>query len=77
MNIMPESTGFSPDPLDELLRPSGAASDDETLRPRLLDQTTLRLAKPPAPACCRLGRGAGGLLRCRRTDGLLVRAATD
>ena len=47
---MPESSGFTPDSLDELLRPSGAAGGDERLRRRLLDQTTRTLAKPPAPA---------------------------
>jgi hypothetical protein len=36
---MPESTGFTPDPLDDLLRPSTGAGGDETLRRRLLDQT--------------------------------------
>lgn len=40
---MPESTGSAPDPLDELLRPSAAAGSDETLRRRLLDQTTRAL----------------------------------
>jgi hypothetical protein len=36
---MPESTGFTRDPLDDLLRPSTGAGGDETLRRRLLDQT--------------------------------------
>lgn len=36
---MSEPTGFTPDPLDELLRPAASAAD-ETLRRRLLVQTT-------------------------------------
>jgi hypothetical protein len=37
---MPESTGFAPDPLDDLLRPAVASGADEALRRRLLNQTT-------------------------------------
>jgi hypothetical protein len=40
---MPESIGFTPDPLDDLLRPAVATGGDETLRRRLLDQTTRSL----------------------------------
>jgi hypothetical protein len=37
---MPESTGFTPDPLDDLLRPTTMDGADEKLRRRLLNQTT-------------------------------------
>jgi hypothetical protein len=40
---MPESTDFTPDPLDDLLRPAVTAGADEALRRRLLDQTTRAL----------------------------------
>jgi hypothetical protein len=40
---MPESTDFTADPLDDLLRPPVAAVADEALRRRLLDQTTRAL----------------------------------
>jgi hypothetical protein len=43
MNIMPESTDFTPDPLDDLLRSSVVAGADAALRRRLLDQTTRAL----------------------------------
>ena len=37
---MPDSTGFAPDPLDDLLRPAVASKADEGLRRRVLNQTT-------------------------------------
>jgi hypothetical protein len=37
---MPEPTGFTPDPLDDLLRPAVAAQDGLAFRGRLLAQTT-------------------------------------
>jgi hypothetical protein len=43
MNIMPEATDFTPDPLENLLRPLIVTGTDETLRRRLLDQTTRAL----------------------------------
>jgi hypothetical protein len=40
MNIMPESTDFTPDPLDHLLRPAVEVQSGLAFRGRLLEQTT-------------------------------------